>query len=302
MYVGQGIRIINCIVHGASEGFTSEIEDVDSLVYGCIVYGCGWKAPDRGHGHCVYTQNKDPNKTYSNCIFSTRYPDGQQTMQAYGTGNTFLDHFYIEDNIFMDQGQFLLGGGATFHDAHVNGNVFDTTPVWIGYSLNKARVNGDAVVTKNLVVDADIHFWWIEALEEANNTIIGGKKLIYAPHSPDAIVTPGGSPPAAPTILVKPNAFEPGRGNLVIFNWQSDSKPKVTVNFKGLVGAKRPFRLMDPKDFYGAPVAQGTTDAQGCAAVNAPNKFNVYVVLSGPAKETRPAKATAPATRQATSR
>ncbi len=38
------------------------------------------------------------------------------------------------------------------------------------------------------------------------------------------------------------------------------------------------FKLMNPKNFYGAPVYQGTTDANRCASVPTPAVFNVYAV------------------------
>ncbi len=286
--VGTGNRIINCDVHAASEAFTTEIEDVGSSVYGCFAYGCGWTAPDRGHGHCFYTQNKDPNKIHSMNILSVRYPDGQQTMQAYGTGGTYIDHFWLEDNIAMD-GQWLLGGGATFHDAHVNRNVFYGIPVWLGYSLNQVGVNGDLEVTNNLCVDATLNLWWIQSITDSNNTIIGGGgKNIYDPCTYTPHYTAGAADPNTPTIILKTNAYESGRGHLVVFNYQHSQNQNVTVNLSGVIGASTGFKLMNFKDFYGTPIYQGTTDSSSNATIPAPNRFNVYVVLTSDANVNSP--------------
>ncbi len=278
--VGTGNRVINCVVHAASEAFTTEVEDVGSSVYGCFAYGCGWEAPDRGHGHCFYTQNRDPNKIHSMNILSVRYPDGQQTMQAYGTGGTWIDHFWLEDNIAMD-GQWLLGGGATFHDAHSNRNVFYGIPVWHGYSLNQVGINGDLEATNNVAVDATMNFWWIQSLTDSNNTIIGGGgKNIYDPCTYTPHYTAGAADPNTPTVILKTNAYQSGRGHLVVFNYNHSQNQNVTVNLAGVVNPSSNFKLMNFKDFYGTPIYQGTTDSSDNVTIPAPSRFNVYVVLA----------------------
>ncbi len=74
--------------------------------------------------------------------------------------------------------------------------------------------------------------------------------------------------------------WEPNRANLAILNWNTSS-PNAYVNFNGVVNPNSAFRLMDPKNFFGTPLWQGTADASGGATVPAPNRFNLYIVLSG---------------------
>ena len=64
------------MIHDTSQGISFWIDAVDSEVHGCLIYDNGWNAPDRGHGHCIYTQNKDGVKTISGNIMSAKY-DGR---------------------------------------------------------------------------------------------------------------------------------------------------------------------------------------------------------------------------------
>ena len=59
---------------------------------------------DRGHGHCIYTQNEQGVKTISNCIMSCRY-DGTYTMHAYGSQRAYVDNFLVEENVWYDKGR-----------------------------------------------------------------------------------------------------------------------------------------------------------------------------------------------------
>ncbi len=276
--VGTGNRVINCPIHAASEGVTTEVEDVGSTVYGCLIYGNGWNAPDRGHGHCFYTQNKDPNKLHSDNICYTRYV-GQLAMQAYGTGGTWLNHFWLVNNIAMSGDEFFLGGGAYVDDGHIIGNI-SLVPVWLGYSWNQQSTNTNCEVRDNYIVNTTLNIWWCQNPILSNNTVINGSTNIYPIGSTNAQVTPGQSIPSTPTIFLKPNAFDHMRGHLVIFNWNSSAN--VTVDLSSVVSPGAPFKLLNPKDFYGTPYYQGTTDGSGQASIPMPAgvQANVWVVLS----------------------
>jgi hypothetical protein len=67
---GRNCKYINLIIHNCNQGISSWQGEIDPEIYGCIIYDNGWLGTDRGHGHCIYTQNKDGVKTISNCIMS----------------------------------------------------------------------------------------------------------------------------------------------------------------------------------------------------------------------------------------
>ncbi len=274
-YAGQYCRLINCVIHGAYEGIESWAEDTGFYAYGNIVYACGWIAPDRCHGHCVYTQNNDPNgKFFRQNIFSTPYGNGQQTVQAYGSGDAFANYYWVEDNICMDNGPLIVGGAAISTGNTLNNNVLYTVLLSAGYYA--APSNGVYTVTNNYIVNGDLDFYKIQTLTESNNFVTGGTIRRYTPSESD---TPGSPTPTVPKIFLKQQTeFNPSRANLVVFNWGNTSS--VLVNFSSMVPPNSPVRLMDPKRFYGTPLWVGNTDGAGSVNVPTPTLFNVFVVLT----------------------
>ena len=57
-------------------------------------------------------------------------------------------------------------------------------------------------------------------------------------------------------IFVEANTYEPGRGHIVVFNW--DLKPSVTVDLTGLLEVGQSFEVRNANDFFGQPVLTGT--------------------------------------------
>ncbi len=82
MFGGRNCKYINLVIHDTRQGMSCWSGEIDPEIYGCIIYGNGWLGTDRGHGHCIYTQNKDGVKTISNCIMTCKYY-GTYTIQAY---------------------------------------------------------------------------------------------------------------------------------------------------------------------------------------------------------------------------
>ncbi len=283
--VGIGNRYYNNCVHWCSEGCSSEIECSNEIFYGNLFYDNGWNAPDRGHGHCAYIQNRDPNKVFSNNYLYTRGLDGQLACQAYGTGGTWIDHFWLEDNIAVVGSEFLLGGGATVHDGHVNRNVSLGVPFYVGYPLNQSAVNGDCEVTNNYMANTNFTIWWFTSPTYNNNTIINGSLMVYDPCNYNPHTTAGGSTPSAPAVFLKTNMYDPTRGNLCIIDWNNAAS--VQVNLSSIVPNGTSFQLLDPRNYYGTPLFQGSTDSSGNVSIPIPvggsghQQYNAYVVRAG---------------------
>jgi hypothetical protein len=56
--------------------------------------------------------------------------------------------------------------------------------------------------------------------------------------------------------FVRPNKYEPGRANIVIYNW--DRKPSVAVSLAGAIARGARFQIRDAQNFFGPPVKMGT--------------------------------------------
>lgn len=56
-------------------------------------------------------------------------------------------------------------------------------------------------------------------------------------------------------IFVEANSYEPGRGHVIVYNW--DKKPTVTVDLTGLLSPGQAFEVRHAQDFFGCPVITG---------------------------------------------
>ena len=64
------------------------------------------------------------------------------------------------------------------------------------------------------------------------------------------------SPPAEPKVFLRPNRYEPGRANLIIYNWSRQAA--VPVDLSGVVRVGDVYEIRNVQDFFGAAVATGT--------------------------------------------
>jgi hypothetical protein len=126
---GTRCKFINMAVHDNNQGFSWWVEAVDSEIYGCLIYHNGVTGADRGHGHGIYTQNKDGVKRVVDNVLWDGYYYG---MQCYGSGQAYVYGYHIEGNIFFSNGMAstpdgctncVVGGGRPSKDINVVGNV-----------------------------------------------------------------------------------------------------------------------------------------------------------------------------------
>ena len=67
--------------------------------------------------------------------------------------------------------------------------------------------------------------------------------------------TYAGSAPTGVKIVVRPNQYEPGRANIIVYNWAQQST--VSVDVSGILDMGDRYVVQNAQDFYGAPVASG---------------------------------------------
>ena len=129
---GTDIKLINLITHDARGGLGLWAAATNCEAYGCIIYNNGWSAPDRGHGHGIYTQNLNGTKHLSDNIIFNHLGLG---IHGY-TVNSFLQNYLIEKNIIFNNAHFaaypdvdtgeqmLFGGGTTIKNLKILNNYF----------------------------------------------------------------------------------------------------------------------------------------------------------------------------------
>ena len=254
VYSGKGMKFINLVVHDNCQGVSWWVAS-DGEMYGCIIYDNGWSATDRGHGHCVYTQNKDGIETISNCIMSCMF-DGTYTMHAYGSARADVDNYIVEDNIAFEKGKFLIGGGKPSHNIKAFRNYLHNMSMRIGYD---APENEDCEIRDNVILNGDLN-------------IKNYKKAI---NENNLVVKPGGPRPAEPRSVFLPNKYDTSRAHVAVFNFPK--AVQVGVKMEKWLKAGETVRLLNPKDLWGKPVWEGKA-AGDALNVPTPGEFAVYVV------------------------
>jgi hypothetical protein len=66
--------------------------------------------------------------------------------------------------------------------------------------------------------------------------------------------------PATPRVDARQNKYDSSRIHLAVFNWQK--QPAVEWKPGGLLKRGQRYELLDPRDFYGKPLTQGTYDGR----------------------------------------
>ena len=254
VHAGSACKFINLVIHDNAQGISLWSGATDTEVYGCLIYDNGWKAPDRGHGHAIYTQNQNGTKTISDCIMTGGYGF---TMHAYGSGRAYVDHYLLTRNVAYDAGTFLVGGGRPSRDIRVVGNLLYRVPMQIGYS---APYNEDCEVRDNVIVNAGLEINKYKKVVREGNLVVG----------------PNESRPAGVRTALLPNRYDPNRANVAVFAWGKPGTLDLPVEPFLRPGDK--YRLLSPRDFYGKPMAEGTVEGTSIR-VPAPGPFAAAVLI-----------------------
>jgi len=271
----KGCKFINLVVHHCRQGFSLWVGATDSEVYGCIIYDNGWWATDRGHGHAIYTQNKDGIKRIADCIMTGGH---SYTMHAYGSARAYVDNFLIEGNIAYDAGAFLVGGGRPSRNCKVLDNTLYRVFLRMGYS---ARENFDCEVRGNVVARERLHIRNYRSGLLKDNLILGGKRVVEnckgLVQDGNQIIPDDALVRRPARVVLRPNKYDPRRANLAIFNWPR--RLVVQVDAAGFLKDGERYVLKDPKHFFGDPVHWGACEKGRIAVPMFGKEFAAFVVL-----------------------
>lgn len=220
------------------------------------------------------------------------YTEGSALRNFTLDGNVAFNNGLVEGNDVMVGGgtpvqQLAFSRNMTYHSPELSGG-----GVWLGRA---GTTNSGGVVSDNYLVfgDPTLRLFDWSTLTVARNTVVAGKGLLdeqgpwsgfqwsgnswYGTPTRQEILWGvtgltyntwkqatrlGGTDsyssgvPTATKVFVRPNQYETGRANVIVYNWARQSS--VSVNLSSVLGSGARYEIRNAMAPYGAPVASGT--------------------------------------------
>jgi hypothetical protein len=182
---GSHIRFINLVVHDTAQGFGFWSEGEGGEIYGCLIYHNGWKGPDRGHGHAIYSQNKRGIKRLVDNIFFNQFGYG---IHIYGSSKASLQGYEILGNAGFNNGaangehevapSLHIGGGAPARGISVVSNyIYQAGLGGVTARFGYSAANRDLLCRDNYFVGhTKIESW--ERVSMLDNTFVGDQSVL----------------------------------------------------------------------------------------------------------------------------
>jgi hypothetical protein len=260
---GHHIRLINMVCHDAGQGFgiwadQSPSYGIEDEAVSCLSFHNGWVAPDRGHGHGFYIQNKPIGRKWltDNVVF-TNFGYG---LHAYTQANS-IDNFTFDGNVVFNAGYLVRSGNADVN-IYLGGYVTANNDT---YTNNMTFYSGAAsendIGTHTALIVQNNYFAMGNPLSlSSGGTTMTGNTFIGAVGGFSSSTYPNNtylsSPPSTTKVFVKKHKYDAGRGNIVIYNWAKSSA--VDVDVSSVLSAGDAYEIRDAENYYGNAVGTGT--------------------------------------------
>jgi hypothetical protein len=303
-----GNKFINCIVHDCNGGFNSTNTNDNSQLYGCLFYNNGWYNSGGGgrshHGHNIYIHNATGEiKQFYDCITWGAFENNIQAWSGSSTSNQEINDFFFDGHVSFLYGSQVDGCGL------ILGNQSPTNPtltnsmfyvpssasptVMLGYSQGSGTVSGGNI-SNNYIYGGEVYFNASPSgLTFNNNLVSSGYIRGSAPSGSGNTVT--SSKPTANKVFIRPNQYEAGRANVIVYNWQGNSS--VTVDLSAICKSGDTYNIVDVQNpsavllsgTYSGPVSipmTGTAIAQPIGndtegRTHTPSEFGCFIVSGG---------------------
>jgi hypothetical protein len=207
----------------------------------------------------VYTQNDAGRvKAFKENIIPFSWAYG---VHAYTEGNK-IDNFLWEGNVIYNSGilwrgiqyerNFFIGSSKVVAHANVfrdNHSYYPATP-----SDGARNTFGYFAGTTNLVVTGN---WFVGGAFDVSGVSPSVTGNTF--YRTKGFSGPGNTylnSPRGTNVFVRPNSYEQGRANIVVYNWGLAGTVSVDVTTAGLRNGER-YEVRDPLNWFGPPVATG---------------------------------------------
>jgi hypothetical protein len=277
----NNISIVNCILHDNYQGFAPQnptgVDDADNLeFYGNIDYYNGSAAPDRGHGHGVYSQmqTSDTRSFKDNMLFH----NGNYGFQSYGSSDAYGNNITFDGNIIWGNSDIpeVGGGGGSFVISGTSPAFNDTITNNVFYSSSTSTVGqsnwscGPTCSTGSVFQgNYSIGNWSLINIAVPSGFTLGGagplaNTMIYnnltgfttANYPLNTWSTPISSYAGATKVIVRANTYQAGRGHVMIHNPSLAST--VAVDLSTVINSGDSYEVRFAMNYYGTPVLSGT--------------------------------------------
>ncbi|MBU1536662.1 hypothetical protein KKF84_15150 [Myxococcota bacterium] len=265
---GTGTKVVNCVVHDTAQGISFWTPAVDAQLHGNIIYNNGWNAPDRGHGHAIYTQNENGTKVLSQNVMFYGYSFG---VHAYTEGGS-IQGFHLLDNVWFLNGasvpddggikdNCLIGGLQPVDDTVVERNMgWATSPTQrsVKFGYGESIDNASVIFSGNYQVgNLDFTGNW-EHVEITDNTIYGVVNGVDMADYPENTVTT--ELPTGYNLFIRPNYYNTNQSMVVIYNWSGVDQ--IDVDLSQIITGRHQYSVHSVFDRFGTPVTRGVFDSQ----------------------------------------
>ena len=266
---GLHVKVINLVIHDRqSGGLTVQADAPGVEVFGNLIYYNGWMRADQiGQGNGIDLGNKGsvPRFIRDNIVFSQ--------FGAGLFGGVPFDNVHLDGNVFFNSGSLskspdrhifigpeasiTLTNNATYY---AKGLDFRGTGVIIGYGgvggCRSARITNNYLTGSNpftlfkcepSAIDGNTFYGYVDPQVQGSY-----------PRNSYIAVKPGGQVSITGTkVFVRPNQYEPGRANIIVFNW--DRLANVPVDLSSVRLEKGTMiEIRDSQNFFGPPVFKGS--------------------------------------------
>jgi hypothetical protein len=251
---GVGCRFINLTVHDTRQGFGFWEQAQNAEIYGNVIFNNGWDGPDTAHGHGIYTQNNGGTKRIRDNFVFNQFG---HNLHAYGSDAAHLNNFDIEGNVFFGASSVsmypgtgrnvLLGGGSVAEYDRFAANSMYGPVAKFGYG---APVDHFTMTGNYLMSDENaLEIFSTGDASVTGNDVWGTISGFSASQYLANVYFP--SHPTGVKVIVRANIYEPGRANLVIWNW--DNQPRVAADLSAVLKPGDTFEIRDVQNYLGAP-------------------------------------------------
>jgi hypothetical protein len=257
------VKLIDVVTHDhGGNGIGDWSEAPDAEVYGCLSYFNGRHEQDDNHAYGIYAQNQTGEKWIVDNFFIHNF--GNYSLHLYGSDKAYLDHFRVIGNATIG-GSLLLGGGrqatdAVIQDNYLYGGSFDDQILNVGYQPFGEGLKDGTVEGNYVMVGRALFNPLNVAVTMTGNTFYGRTENFDATSYPDDTYYTAAwpdDPPKPPGVhvFVRPSKYEPGRANVVVYNWEGAAS--ADADLSTVLQEGDAYVVKDAQNYWAAPIASG---------------------------------------------